>query len=163
MRLASCWMRGEGTSASTAGGDPPRRRAPPPAAAATRGRGAAGFFFDYAGPSLPVDDIVADALREPSASGRGADAAAGEAAAAPGGGGAGAALGEMELLAGRGVSAATLERWEWAYRQMAADARDLGIPASAIPQLPPAAGAAELRAARDLLAGIVASFASSGL
>jgi hypothetical protein len=157
MRLASCWMRGEGASA--AGGDPPRRQAPPPAAAAARRRGAAGFFSDDAGPSLPVDDVVADTLREPSASGRGADAAAGEAAAAPGV----AALGEMELLAGRGVSAATLERWEWAYRQMAADARDLGIPASAIPQFPPAANAAELRAARDLLADIVASFASSGL
>lgn len=47
--------------------------------------------------------------------------------------------------------------------QMVADARDLGIPASAIPQLPTNPTEAELRAARDRLAGMIASFLSSGL
>ena len=46
---------------------------------------------------------------------------------------------------------------------MVADARDLGIPASAIPQLPTNPTEAELRAARDRLAGMIASFLSSGL
>lgn len=47
--------------------------------------------------------------------------------------------------------------------QMAADARTLGIPASAIPQLPAQPTAAELQAARDRLAGMMASFLSAGL
>jgi hypothetical protein len=46
---------------------------------------------------------------------------------------------------------------------MVADARDLGIPASAIPQLPANPTEPELRAARDRLAGMIASFLSSGL
>ena len=46
---------------------------------------------------------------------------------------------------------------------MVADARNLGIPASAIPQLPARPTAAELRAARDRLAGMMASFLSAEL
>lgn len=46
---------------------------------------------------------------------------------------------------------------------MAVDARALGIPASAIPQLPERPTEADLRAVRERLAGIVASFLSAGL
>lgn len=56
-----------------------------------------------------------------------------------------------------------LERWQFAYQQMAVDARALGIPASAIPQLPERPTEADLRAVRERLAGIVASFLSAGL
>ena len=61
------------------------------------------------------------------------------------------------------MPATTLERWEAAYHQMARDARELGIPASAIPQLPASPGKEELRRARDRLSGIMASFLSAGL
>lgn len=47
--------------------------------------------------------------------------------------------------------------------QMAADARELGVPASAIPPLPPNPSAADVRAARDRLSGLLASFLSAGL
>lgn len=47
--------------------------------------------------------------------------------------------------------------------QMAADVQQLGVPASAIPPLPPNATEAEVRAARDLLSGMLASFLSAGL
>ena len=47
--------------------------------------------------------------------------------------------------------------------QMAADARQLGIPASAIPALPAQPTAEQLRAARERLEGMVASFLSAGL
>ena len=57
----------------------------------------------------------------------------------------------------------TLERWRTAYRAQAADARAMGVPASAVPILAPDADAAALRAARDHLAGLVASFLSAGL
>jgi len=46
---------------------------------------------------------------------------------------------------------------------MQRDARDLGIPASAIPALPPQPTAEQLRAARERLEGMIASFLSSGL
>jgi hypothetical protein len=46
---------------------------------------------------------------------------------------------------------------------MSSHARQLGIPASAIPPLAPDAGAAELHAARVALEGMVASFLSAGL
>ncbi|KAI3436851.1 hypothetical protein D9Q98_006261 [Chlorella vulgaris] len=61
------------------------------------------------------------------------------------------------------ISAATLEQWEQAYRQMAADANQLGIPTTAIPTLPPHPSAADLRVARRHLEGIIASFLSAGL
>lgn len=47
--------------------------------------------------------------------------------------------------------------------QMAADARELGIPTSAIPALPARPTEEELRAARERLSGIMASFLSAGL
>ena len=62
-----------------------------------------------------------------------------------------------------GVAPATLERWEAAYRQMAVDARRMGVPAYAIPELPPSPSAEQLRAARDRLSGLLASFLSAGL
>ncbi|KAL4426973.1 hypothetical protein ABPG77_009534 [Micractinium sp. CCAP 211/92] len=62
-----------------------------------------------------------------------------------------------------GATAATLERWAAAYHEMAADARQLGIPASAIPALPDHPTAEQLRAARERLEGMVASFLSAGL
>ena len=75
-----------------------------------------------------------------------------------------AALWEMDLQPGLTVGSATLERWATAYRRMALDARDLGIPGYAIPQLlRPEPSVADLRAARDRLAGCIASFLSSGL
>ena len=51
----------------------------------------------------------------------------------------------------------------FAYKRMALDAQDLGIPATAIPQLPDAPTEEQLREARDRLDGIIASFASSCL
>jgi hypothetical protein len=68
----------------------------------------------------------------------------------------------MEMLL-EGVSAATLERWEAAYHQMAKDALVLGIPASALPVLPARPTEAELRRARDHLGGMVDSFLSAAL
>ena len=60
-------------------------------------------------------------------------------------------------------SAATLDRWRAAYGAMAAHARSLGVPASAIPALAPGAGRAEVVAAREALEGLLASFLSAGL
>ncbi|PRW55894.1 type VII secretion [Chlorella sorokiniana] len=73
-------------------------------------------------------------------------------------------LRRMEAAAADGLPPAeVLEQWQLAYQQMAADAQTLGIPASAIPQLPAQPTAAELRAARDRLSGMMASFLSAGL
>lgn len=47
--------------------------------------------------------------------------------------------------------------------QMVADARQLGIPAYALPTLPSQPTADELRSARDRLAALMASFLSAGL
>ncbi len=58
---------------------------------------------------------------------------------------------------------ATLERWAVAYGVMAAHARELGVPASAIPPLPAGASASEVAAARERLEGLLASFLSAGL
>lgn len=74
------------------------------------------------------------------------------------------ALWEMDMGCNGTVSQDTLERWAVAYKQMATEARSFGIPASAIPPLPdPLIDEKELRAARDTLEGIIASFLSSGL
>lgn len=62
-----------------------------------------------------------------------------------------------------GVDQRTLERWIAAYEQMGDDAQAMGIPASAIPPLPTNPTAAQVRSARDHLAGMIASFLSSGL
>jgi hypothetical protein len=73
------------------------------------------------------------------------------------------ALWEMDMGDNDTVSQDTLERWAVAYRQMATEARSFGIPASAIPPLPDPLEEKGLRAARDTLDGIIASFLSSGL
>lgn len=74
------------------------------------------------------------------------------------------ALREADAASGGGaVSPEALERWVVAYCQMAADARELGVPASAIPPLPPNPSAADVRAARDRLSGLLSSFLSAGL
>ena len=72
-------------------------------------------------------------------------------------------LWEIELLRDDKLDKLTIERWTQAYKQMASDARDIGIPASAIPALPDNPTKEDLRRARDLLNGIIQSFLSSGL
>jgi hypothetical protein len=103
------------------------------------------------------DWLVPPALHE-LGSGRASGSAGATAAGSSGGGGAGP-LEEPELQ----VSEAALERWRYAYRMLVADARDLGIPASAVPLLPEEAGPEQIRRARDHLQKMVASFLSSGL
>ena len=56
-----------------------------------------------------------------------------------------------------------LERWRAAYYAMAADAVENGLPPSAVPLLPTTADADALRAARDHLSGMIASFTSACL
>lgn len=72
-------------------------------------------------------------------------------------------LWEIELLRGDKLDRLTIDRWREAYRQMAQDARDIGIPASAIPSLPDNPSKEDLKSARDRLNGIIQSFLSSGL
>ncbi len=72
----------------------------------------------------------------------------------------------LGLVPGAGCSSLTLPAAcdvAPTHPQMVADARELGIPGSAIPPLPPRPTEAELRAARDRLAGMIASFLSAGL
>jgi len=56
-----------------------------------------------------------------------------------------------------------LQRWRRAYAAAAHDAEALGIPASAIPQLPLEATPAQISSARQHLTNMVASFLSAGL
>lgn len=56
-----------------------------------------------------------------------------------------------------------LEQWARAYRVMADDAVTLGIPASAVPTLPPVLTPVALRDAHRHLSLMVASFLSAGL
>jgi hypothetical protein len=58
---------------------------------------------------------------------------------------------------------AVLERWQGAYLALCGDAADLGIPASALPRLPPDATAQQLQEATEHLQNMIASFLSSGL
>lgn len=74
------------------------------------------------------------------------------------------ALQELDLLSpAHPVSEHTLERWRTAYRELAGDARAMGIPGSVIPVLPDGASAADIRAAREHLSNMIASFTSSCL
>lgn len=81
------------------------------------------------------------------------------------------ALGEIELLTtainqaggSMNVSAATLERWVDAYKQQCRDAHMLGIPLSALPQLPRNPSVVGIKNARDHLDKMIASFLSAGL
>ncbi|GLC48121.1 hypothetical protein PLESTB_000061300 [Pleodorina starrii] len=77
----------------------------------------------------------------------------------------GPALREMDLQLPRGleVTPAVLERWRLSYNVLMDDARELGIPSSAIPELPATATAEQIRSARDHLRAILASFLSAGL
>lgn len=61
------------------------------------------------------------------------------------------------------TSPQVLAAWADAYLSLAAEARKLGIPASAIPPLPPGIDTERLRAARENLEGMIASFLSAGL
>lgn len=61
------------------------------------------------------------------------------------------------------VSERVLERWVAAYGEMQSEARGLGIPARAIPQLEEPVTVEGLRAARDLLKAIIESRLSSNL
>lgn len=75
------------------------------------------------------------------------------------------ALKEMDLLKKMDseYTQSVLERWLQGYDQMAADAIALGIPSSAIPDIPRPLEGGVLRAARDRLKGMIESFLSSGL
>lgn len=85
------------------------------------------------------------------------------AAGPPAESGGGHVLGRLRELDLPAAARPPLEWLVFAYRRMALDAQDLGVPASAIPQLHDAPTEAQLREARDRLDGIIASFASSGL
>lgn len=56
-----------------------------------------------------------------------------------------------------------MERWAAAYEALSQEARDLGIPKSAIPALPNDVSPQQLRTMRDHLQAMMASFMSSGL
>ncbi len=73
------------------------------------------------------------------------------------------ALWEMELRGRRVSCRPALERWALAYRQMALDAENMGVPRAAIPPLPPNPSEQDIHTARDLLGGIIDSFLSSAL
>ncbi|MEW5304206.1 MAG: hypothetical protein WDW36_006832 [Sanguina aurantia] len=74
----------------------------------------------------------------------------------------GPALREMDVPR-LSVSASTLERWVDAYEELVADARAMGIPASAVPSLPRDADEGSVRAARQHLTAMIASFASANI
>eukprot|EP00897_Mesotaenium_endlicherianum_P007908 jgi/Mesen1/7145/ME000037S06508 len=61
------------------------------------------------------------------------------------------------------VSQRVLDRWVAAYRVMQGEARDLGIPQRAIPEIQEPVTAGGVREARDLLMGIIESRMSSNL
>ena len=73
------------------------------------------------------------------------------------------ALWEIELLRGDNLNELTIERWTSAYKEMCSDARIMGIPASALPQLPQNPTKEDLRSARDYLNLMIQSFLSAGL
>ncbi|KAG2422802.1 hypothetical protein HXX76_015749 [Chlamydomonas incerta] len=141
---------GAGADSATGGGAQPQ----PPQPHAT-GAGGAALAADpdpaavaarYPGPALREMDLL-PALNGGSNGAASPQSGAAVAAAGPG-----------------GVSAQVLERWAEAYGQLVEDAAELGVPRSAIPQLPPGPVSPEqLRAARDHLQAMIASFLSAGL
>ncbi|GIL54095.1 hypothetical protein Vafri_9653 [Volvox africanus] len=75
----------------------------------------------------------------------------------------GPSLREMDLCSNLEVTPEVLERWRLSYTAMVEDARQLGIPASAIPPLTSRATAEDIRVARGNLQDLIASFLSAGL
>ena len=88
--------------------------------------------------------------------------------------GANSVLMEASLLAGESSSsgneaseqqqqAAAMERWVSAYESMRKEATSMGIPASAVPVLPDEPQLEDIRKARELLSGIIASYLSANI
>ena len=85
--------------------------------------------------------------------------------------GANSVLMEASLLAGESSGneaseqqqAAAMERWVSAYESMRKEATSMGIPASAVPVLPNEPQLEDIRKARELLSGIIASYLSANI